>query len=118
MTRAFTLLIALLLCAFESESQTINVIDAFCFLGPDVVSFNGPDGGTPQRNIYTGTANNGSFPFRIIWDSGDNRWEIRERSTIKANDAESFEKKTMDQLLADMHLAFAKALGLTHCRTA
>lgn len=62
---------------FTTFAQTISIQDNTnaCYLGPDVVTFSGNDGGSPQRNIYTGTANNGSFPMRIIWNI--NRWEIQ-----------------------------------------
>ena len=58
-------------------SQTISITDNTnaCYIGPDIVTLSGNDGGSPQRNIYTGTANNGSFPMRIIWNV--NQWEIQ-----------------------------------------
>jgi hypothetical protein len=73
MTIAITLLIHV-----QITAQTISITDNnICFIGPDIASLNGNDGGNPQRNIYTGTANNGSFPFRIIWSNPNNQWEIQ-----------------------------------------
>lgn len=41
------------------------------------------------------------------------RWSIREREAIKSKGLVPLEKKTMDQLLADMHHAFSKAYNLS-----
>lgn len=69
--------IILLLFSFTTFAQSISITDNTnaCYIGPDVVTLSGNDGGSPQRNIYTGTANNGSFPMRIIWNV--NQWEIQ-----------------------------------------
>ena len=63
-------------------AQSVVVDDVNCFQGSagggiDEASLSGSDGGSPARNIYTGIRANGSQPFRIIWDSGDNRWEVQ-----------------------------------------
>ena len=43
----------------------------------------------------------------------DNRWEIRQREITASKVPVPFDKKTMDQLLAIMHQAFAKAYYLS-----
>jgi hypothetical protein len=59
-------------------AQVINLQDPVnCFIGPDVAVFSGSDGGNPQRNIYQGIANNGSFPFQVIWSTANMRWEVQ-----------------------------------------
>lgn len=73
--KKFTLYFFFSVLTFLLQAQTINLVDAGCLVGPDVMSLSGNDGGSPSRNIYTGTANNGSFPMRVIW--AGSRWEVQ-----------------------------------------
>lgn len=70
-------LIACTLVYSGLSAQTISLTDASCLGGPDVATLAASDGGSPARNIYQGTANNGAFPFQVIWNNGASRWEIQ-----------------------------------------
>jgi len=75
MKNLFTIIVCFFLSLNQIHSQTINLQDTGGCLVSDEATTNNNDGGSPARNIYTGTANNGVFPFRIIW--ANNQWEIQ-----------------------------------------
>ncbi|TXF82574.1 T9SS type A sorting domain-containing protein [Neolewinella aurantiaca] len=71
-----TVLLFSLVVSATCFAQTISITDGdVCYIGPDVVTLVGNDGGSPSRNIYTGMANNGSIPMRVIWVNS--QWEIQ-----------------------------------------
>ncbi|MEO1263353.1 MAG: hypothetical protein AAFZ15_31375 [Bacteroidota bacterium] len=77
--RLFVMFLMMFLTSIQLNSQTINLIseNGYCFASPDVASLTGNDGGSPQRNIYEGIMNGIGFPYRIIWDNADSRWEVQ-----------------------------------------
>lgn len=71
----------LLLFASIATSQTITIsdidgINPGCTGDPnDMLTYAGPDGGSPARNVYTGTSGNGGFTWRVKFEN--NRWEVQ-----------------------------------------
>ena len=70
-----------LMCASISLlAQTIQYSDMSggCYqTTAQTMTLLGSDGGSPVRNIYSGTNGNGNLPIRVIWVSGASRWEIQ-----------------------------------------
>jgi len=79
-THLLFLFYVLIACSADLRSQSISVTENSLELcsnaGANTFTKTSDDGGTPRRNIYTGTWNGNGAPSEIRWVAANSRWEL------------------------------------------